>query len=139
MGWPVGSTKTVRSYPNRLITGPFSTAAGVRARLVSIADDGHILNFIFRPQLLSRRTREILAEHVGPPDYHACACAPSRPILAIGTEESTVLLLDVRDGQICQELDVASGHPTPVSGLQFASDTELIVADGRSPVTFFAS
>ncbi|MGZ8284666.1 MAG: hypothetical protein ACXW27_02280 [Allosphingosinicella sp.] len=80
-----------------------------------------------------------MTERIGRPSYHACAVAPSLPILAIGTEESTVLLLDWRDRQIFQELDVTSGHSTIVSGMKFFSDREFAVVGGQGQVTFFAS
>jgi len=118
---------------------PLRTAAGIRSALIGSADDDDIRDFIFNPSALGQDVREELAEQIGRPSYHACAVAPSLPIVAIGTEESTVILLDWRDRQIFQELDVTSGHPTVVSGIHFLSDRELVVVGGQGQVTFFAS
>lgn len=65
--------------------------------------------------------------------------APTLPILAVGTQESTVVLIDIRDLQVFQVLDVGSGHSSMVAGLHFLSDRELVVADGRGRITFFGA
>src|SRR5258708_4117344 len=52
---------------------PFKTAAGIRAQLVDVADDEHILQFIFEPSKLKKHLHSMLAEHLGLPDYYACA------------------------------------------------------------------
>jgi hypothetical protein len=116
---------------------PFKTAAGIRAQLLHVADDEHIRQFIFEPSKLEHDLREELAEHLGVPDYYACTHAPNLPILAIATQESSVVILDTRDGQVIQELDVGSGHSAIVSGVHFLSDRELVVVGGRGDVTFF--
>ena len=118
---------------------PFKTAAGIRAQLLHIADDEFIRQYIFEPSKLKKRVHKELAEHVGVPNYHACTLAPTLPILAVATEESSVILLDTRDRQVIQELDVGSGYSSIVSGVQFLSDQELAVVGGRGEVTFFGA
>lgn len=122
---------------NLLPDRPFKTAAGIRAQLLNVADDEHIRQFIFEPSKLENGSREELAEHLGVPDYYACTHAPTLPILAIATQESSVVILDTRDRQVIQELDVGSGHSAIVSGVHFLSDRELVVVGGRGDVTFF--
>lgn len=116
---------------------PFKTGAGIRAQLLDVADDEHIRQFIFEPSKLENGSREELAEYLGVPDYYACALAPSLPILAIATQESSVVILDTRDRQVIQELDVGSGHSAIVSGVHFMSNHDLVVVGGRGDVTFF--
>ncbi len=122
---------------NLLPDRPLKTAAGIRAQLLDVADDEHIRQFIFEPSKLKNDLRDELAEHVGVPNYYACTHAPNLPILAISTQESSVVILDTRDGQVIQELDVGSGHSSIVSGVHFLSDRELVVVGGRGDVTFF--
>lgn len=117
----------------------FKTAAGIRAQLVNVADDEHIRRFIFEPSRVGKRAHAELAEHLGVPDYYACELAPTLPILAVGTQESSVVLLDTRDRQVIQELDVGSGNSAIVSGVHFLSDHELAVVGGRGEVTFFGA
>ena len=117
----------------------FKTAAGIRAQLVDLADDELIRRFVFERSKLDERLREDLAEHLGIPDYPACDLAPTLPILAVATEESSVVLLDTRDCQVIEELDVGSGNSATVSGVQFLSDHQLVVVDGRGAVTFFGA
>jgi len=115
------------------------TAAGIRAQLVDSADDEHIRAFIFEPSKLKERVRRELADLVGVPAYNDCALAPTLPILAVATQESSVILLDTRDLQVIQELDVGSGNSSMVAGVHFLSDHELAVVGGRGEVTFFGA
>ncbi len=126
-------SKNRELLPKRL----FKTAAGIRAQLLNVADDECIRRFVFDPSKLKKAAHEELAEHLGVPDYHACALAPSLPILAVATQESSVVLLDSRDRQVIQELDVGSGNSAIVSGVHFLSDHELVVIGGRGEFTFF--
>jgi len=118
---------------------PFKTAAGIRGPLLNIADDEHIRRFIFEPSKLKKRLHKELTDRLGVPDYYACAHAPTLPILAIATQESSVVLLDTRHRQVIQELDVGSGNSAIVSGVYFLSDQELAVVSGRGEVTFFGA
>lgn len=126
-------TKVAEMLPGR----GYTTAAGIRAQLVNVADDEHIHRFIFKPSELEKRVFDSLSDHMGVPNYPACALAPNLPILAIGTEESTVVLLDTRDMQVIQELDVGFGNSAMVAGVHFLSDDELAVVGGRGEVTFY--
>lgn len=76
---------------------------------------------------------------MGVPSFPACALAPTLPLLAIATGESTVILLDTRDRQVIQELDVGSGYSSQVAGVHFLSDDALVVVGGRGDVTFFGA
>ena len=118
---------------------PFKTAAGIRAQLFNVADDEHIRRFVFEPSKLKKRVHKVLAEHLEIPDYYACALSPTLPILAVATQESSVVLLDTRDRQVIQELDVGSGSSAIVWGVHFLSDHELVVVGGRGEVTFFGA
>lgn len=115
------------------------TAAGIRAQLVDSADDETIRDYIFQPSKLTACVRKELAELVGVPNYLHCALAPSLPMLAIATQESSVVLLDTRDLQIVQEFDVGSGNSSIVAGVHFLSDHELAVVGGRGEITIFAA
>ncbi|MGN6306791.1 MAG: caspase family protein [Mesorhizobium sp.] len=117
----------------------FKTAAGIRAQLLNVADDEHIRRFIFEPSKLPMDMHSELLEHLGVPGFPACAMAPSLPILAITTQESSVVLLDTRDLQVIQELDVGYGNSSLVAGVHFLSDHELVVVGGRGDVTFFGA
>lgn len=121
--------------PNR----PLKTAAAIRERLLNFANELLARKFIFEPNSLSAPVLEELAQFVGVPSYDACTLAPTLPILAIGTNESIVVLMDTRDYQIIQELDVGSGKPSIISGVHFLSDRELVVINGRGEITFFAT
>ncbi|AWI89227.1 hypothetical protein C0214_13735 [Methylobacterium sp. DM1] len=117
----------------------FKTAAGIYGQLVGDVGDDLILAYIFEPSKLPDDLRSDLSDIVGSISYHDCALAPTLPILAIATKESTVILLDIRDLQILQELDVGSGHSAMVSGVHFLSDHQLVVIGGRGEVTFFGA
>lgn len=115
------------------------TAAGIRAALMHIAEDDIIRDYIFQPARLRVGAFDQLSEHLHASDFPSCAHAPTRPFLAVGTDESTLLLLDTRDGQIFQEIDLSAGFPGAVSGLVFLSETELVTIGSEGHVTFLAS
>ena len=117
---------------------PLKTAAGIRAQLLNVADDEHIRRFVFEPSKLKKRVHKELAEHLIP-DYYACALGPTLPILAVATQESSVVLLDTRDRQLIQDLDVGSGNSAIVSGVHSSPTTKLAVVGGRGEVTFFGA
>jgi hypothetical protein len=122
-----------------LVGRSLTTAAGIRAKLLEVATDEVISDFLFARAALDDDVVNALDEHVDRPCYHACAHDPVRPILVIGTEESSIIVLDTRDGQIVQEIDIGSGFTAEVSGMHFLGSGELAVVDGRGHVTFFRS
>ena len=138
-GLSVELNRSGQEIAELLLDRTFMTAAGIRAQLLNVADDELIRQFIFERSKVSKRMHQELAEQLGVPDYYACALAPTLPILAVATQESSVVLLDTRDRQVIQELDVGSGNSAIVSGVHFLSDHELAVVGGRGDVTFFAA
>jgi Caspase domain len=138
-GLAVELDRSGREVAQILLGRGFKTAAGIRAQLLCVTDDETIHRFIFDPAELQESTRDDLNGHLGFPDYPACALAPNLPILAIATQESSVILLDTRDLQVIQELDVGSGNSSIVAGLHFLLDHELVVIGGRGEVTFFGA
>ena len=60
-------------------------------------------------------------------------------MLAVGTDESTVILFDTRDAQITQEIDISTGRPRAVGGLAFLSDRELVAASAGGQVLFLSA
>ncbi|MBB3952655.1 caspase family protein [Aureimonas jatrophae] len=138
-GLAVELDRSGRQTAELLPARQFGTAAGIRARLHDMAEDEVIHRFIFEPSKLRNDVQKKLVERLGVPDYHACAASPTMPILAVATQESSVVLLDTRDRQVIQELDVGSGNPAIVSGVHFLSDRELVVVGGHGEVTFFGA
>lgn len=115
------------------------TAAGIRAALLSTAHDDMIRRYIFERDALPARTRRDLEEYLGVSDFRACAIAPSSPLLAIGTDESTIVLLDRRDGQIVQEIDITATLPGEVPGLVFLDDKTLVAVGSEGQVVYFSA
>lgn len=102
---------------------------------------GAIREAAHAPDISPAQRRSPLDSRTGVPAPRAvqAALASTLPIVAIGTAEASVVLLDTRDMQILQELDLGCGHSVSVSGIHFLSDSELVVVDARGNVTFFAS
>lgn len=115
------------------------TAAGIRSALLDVAEDEAIRDYIFGPSKLPVSILEELEGLLPATDFPSCAHAPSLPILAVGTNESTLLLIDTRDWQIFQEIDLSTGFPGAVSGLIFLSDTELVMISAQGHAIFLAS
>lgn len=112
------------------------TAAGVRAALAQTADDQTIRTYLFEPQRLRRQIRRELDYHVEPVALVSCAHAPTLPLLAVGTNESTVVLFDTRDRQTVQMIELGAGHVGSVVGVAFLDDARLVVVDSSSNVQF---
>lgn len=112
------------------------TAAGVRAGLSQIADDETIRAYLFESYTLRRSIRQELAFHLEPVALVSCAHAPNLPLLAVGTDESSVLLFDTRDRQTVQAIEVGAGHVGSVVGVAFLDDTRLVVVDASGHVQF---
>jgi hypothetical protein len=115
------------------------TAPGIRAALLDVANDYVIRDFIFQPSKLRPGVYEELQEHIDYSNLLSCSHAPGLPLLAVGTDESTVLLFDTRDGQMTQEIDISSGLPGSVSGVVFLSDRELVAVGFDGQALFLAA
>jgi WD40 repeat protein len=112
------------------------TAAGVRAALIDFAGDEIIRQFIFAPDTLEAPLRDKLEKTTGYSSILSCVLMPGSPILAAGTDESTVILFDTRDWQIIQQIDMTSGFPTVVTGLIFTADLNLVAMDASGQILF---
>ncbi len=115
------------------------TAAGTRAALLAVAHDDVIRRYIFDRDALSSRIIWDLEEHLGYSDFRACAIAPSSPLLAIGTDESTIVLLDTRDGQAVQQIDITATLPGEVPGLVFLDDKTLVAVGSEGQVVYLSA
>jgi WD40 repeat protein len=104
-----------------------------------IGDDERISRFIFHPQTLSEEVRGFLEYHLNPSQLIACHAAPSLPILAVGSDEGIVSLIDLRDGQVFQTIDAAAGRGQDVEGLYFANDSTFVVLSKDAVVSFYSS
>lgn len=115
------------------------TPAGVRSRLVGVAGDRDIHQFIFHPTKLQPDVLEYMEDQLGLLSFNSCSHAPNLPILAAGTDESTIMLIDTRDSQILQEIDISAGHPSYVYGLCFLSDSELVALGSDGQIIFLST
>ena len=59
-------------------------------------------------------------------------------MIAVGTNEGTVLLIDTRDAQILQEIEVTRGAPGSVYGVVFLAGDQLAVLCHDGNVIFFS-
>lgn len=84
---------------------------------------------------LPRPTPVRWASRCSGPTRRAGRLASTLSIVAIGTAEASVVLLDKPDMQILQKLDLGCGHSVSVSGTHFLSGCELIVVDARGNLT----
>jgi len=115
------------------------TPPGIRTALSQHATDQAIHRYLFNPSLLGRKVRAELDELRGQNDFVSCAHAPGMPILAVGTEEGTVLLVDSRDGQLYQEIEVSKGAPGSITAITFLSDGELVVMSYDGIILFLSA
>ncbi|WP_217578600.1 caspase family protein [Mesorhizobium sp. GbtcB19] len=130
----ISGARTRRILENHRPTTP----SGIYAMLSQIAGDSLIHTYLFNRNELPQTTISALEERVKGVDFTSCAHAFNLPILAVGTNESTVLMVDTRDGQIIQEIEVSNGFAGNVAGLTFLSDRELVVLSYDGTVSFLS-
>lgn len=116
-----------------------TTPPAIRSALSQYASDQVIHDDIFDPGSLKRKTIVELDELLGEADFVSCAHSPEMPILAVGTNEGIVLLIDTRDGQIFQEIEVSKGAPGSITGLGFLADGQLAVMTYDGIVLFLTA
>ncbi|WGI73341.1 caspase family protein [Sinorhizobium meliloti] len=112
------------------------TAWGLRATLSMVAGDDLIHRYLFDRRSLPEQTICKLEQHIAPVDFHSCAHAPGLPIVAVGSTEGMIHILDSRDGQILQEIEATTSS---ICGLVFLSDHQLAALCTDGEAMFFAA
>lgn len=126
-------------YKVMLERGPPKTAAGIRAALLDVATDELIRHYIFHPENINEEQIEKIEQNLEDSALTSCSVAPNLPLIAVGTSESTLLLIDIRDNQIVQEINILTNFADSIPNVVFLSDTELVTISNDGLVTFMAS
>jgi hypothetical protein len=116
-----------------------TTPPAIRSALSQYATDRIIHDYIFDPGSLKKGVIDELDDLLGEADFVSCAQAPEMPVLAVGTNEGIILLIDTRDGQIFQEIEVSQGAPGSITGLGFLADGQLAVMTYDGIVVFLVA
>ncbi|WP_434130905.1 caspase family protein [Methylocaldum sp. GT1BB] len=127
-----------RNLPKEISLNDYvQTPSARRASLVNVAPDEIIHKFLFDPMLLRDDEWDILSRNLMENDLLFCACSKKLPILAVGSSEGLVYLIDTRDGQVFQTLDTSAGQGKSINGIQFIESDTLVVLTGDSSVNFY--
>ncbi|MHB0842903.1 caspase family protein [Stutzerimonas nitrititolerans] len=109
-----------------------------RSCLVNISDDQLINRFLFSPKSIKRRDLLSLGEHLQSNNLLYIAHSNTLPLIAIGSSEGIITILDTRNWDGYQEIDASGGRETELTGLAFTANNTLVVATKDHHVLFYA-
>lgn len=132
------------SYRNTLITGlainlgktvrkPSSRRSSILNR---VGEDEMIRQFLFSPKVLDDDVISDISEDLQSNDLMYSSFANNLPVLAIGSTEGLIYLIDTRNWDNFQCIDVGGGRETELTGLKFTADN-LLVAVTRDNHVFY--
>ena len=114
------------------------TPSARRSALVGVMDDKHIERMVFYPETIPIHIRRRFSEHSQSNDILSCSSAPNLPILAVASNEGIVSFIDLRDGQIFQEIDTEAGRAQDTQAICFTKNGVLAVVTKDATVGFYA-
>lgn len=114
------------------------TPCARRDSLVNLTSDDIIEQFLLDPMSLDNELLEILSDNLQLNDLLFCTRLKSQPILAVGSNEGLVYLIDTRDGQVFQILDTSAGRGRSVNGVCFIEPNMLAILTGDFSVNFYS-
>lgn len=109
-----------------------------RSCLINITDDRLINKFLFSPKSISRRELRDLGEHLQSNNLLYMVRSNTLPLIAIGSSEGIVTIIDTRNWDDYQILDASGGRETELTGLAFTVDNKLVVATKDHHILFYA-
>lgn len=109
-----------------------------RSCLINVTDDLIINDFLFSPKNLSADDLQILGENIQTNNLLYAVRSATLPLLAIGSSEGIVTIIDIRNWDAYQQLDASGGRETELTGLAFTADNTLVVATRDRHVLFYA-
>lgn len=116
---------TIYSAKDRTRTSEFNlpSASQVskirRESLINSVQAEMVTDFLYNPHWLSEEQLEHCNAHLPPNDLMFCTVSRIQPIIAVGSTEGLLYLVDHRDGQIIQTIDACAGRGNKIDGLQF--------------------
>lgn len=109
-----------------------------RSCLINITEDLMINNYLFSPKNMSTDDLQVLGEHIQTNNLLYAVRSNTLPLLAIGSSEGLVTIIDTRNWDHYQQLDASGGRETELTGLAFTADNTLVVATKDRHVLFYA-
>ncbi|WP_435036335.1 caspase family protein [Pseudomonas neuropathica] len=109
-----------------------------RSSLINLTDDLLINDFLFSPKSIDSDDLHSLREHLQSNILLYAVCSATLPLLAIGSSEGIVTIIDIRNWDAYQQLDASGGRETELTGLAFTADNTLVVATKDRHVLFYA-
>jgi hypothetical protein len=95
------------------------THSARRQSLLQFTSDDVIHQFLFYPKTLTEEVWECLSDKLFSNDLLFCASSIELPLLAVGSNEGLVYLIDTRDGQVVQKIDACGGKGVSIEGVVF--------------------
>ncbi|WP_114859720.1 caspase family protein [Azospirillum brasilense] len=110
-----------------------------RESLVDTVQGEMITNFLFHPSTLTADQRDFCESQLALNALMFSSASRDVPIIAVGSSEGIVYLLDARDGQIVQQLDVCSDRGSGIEGVQFTRGGLIAVLTADCYLYHYAS
>ncbi|MEK0364410.1 caspase family protein [Pseudomonas sp. CBC3] len=110
-----------------------------RSSLLHVVGDDQIINeFLFAPKGLDESAVKLMKERLGSNDLLYISRSNTLPILAIGSSEGVVTIIDTRVWEAYQQLDTSGGRETELVGLAFTAKNTLVAATKDKHILFYA-
>ncbi|WP_404936838.1 caspase family protein [Pseudomonas sp. JDS08PS003] len=110
-----------------------------RSSLLHVTGEDQIINtFLFAPKEMDHITLKRLGEHLRSNELLYAVRSTSLPLMAIGSSEGLITIIDTRNWDNYQQLDASGGRETELTGLAFTADNTLVAATKDCHVLFYA-
>lgn len=109
-----------------------------RSCLIDVTDNLVLNDFLFSPRKMNADDLQLLRDHLQPNILLYAVRSATLPLLAIGSSEGIVTIIDIRNWDAYQQLDASGGRQTELTGLAFTADNTLVVATKDRHVLFYA-
>ncbi|KIV73792.1 hypothetical protein SZ55_1216 [Pseudomonas sp. FeS53a] len=108
-----------------------------RSNLLNCSDDEIISNFLFSPKNLKKSDLRFLKGAIETNNLLYLTRASSIPIIAIGSSEGIITIIDTRNWDAYQQLDASGGRETELTGLAFTADDTLVATTKDNHALFY--
>lgn len=125
-GMVVGLGKNVRLPSSR------------RSCLIDTADDRLINKFLFSPKKVKPQDLRLLGERLQSNDLLYIVRSNTLPLIAIGSSEGIITIVDTRNWDAYQTLDASGGRETELTGLAFNSDNKIVAATKDHHILYYS-
>lgn len=113
------------------------TASSRRGSLInSVNDDEMVYRLVFEPETYTEEDIDLLKSNLETNHLLFSALSPHHPVLAVGSAEGLIYLIDIRNAVTVQIIDHGVGRDHSLDGLAFSENGNLVVL-GQNTISYY--